>query len=120
MSRAIGEVALRLGLDPDTLRWFERHGVVPSPGRDAGGRRAYTDDDIHLLEVLLHLRGTGMPLAEIAQFTDYVSRDPDGVIERLTLLQEHRRRVRAEQRRIAASLRVIDQKIADYTARLTD
>lgn len=114
----IGEVARRLGLDPDTLRWFERNGIVPNPARDAGGRRAYTDDNVHLLEVLLHLRDTGMPLAEIAQFTDHVSRDPDGVPERLHLLLGHRSRVRAEQKRTAASLRVIDQKITDYTGRL--
>lgn len=114
----IGDVARRLDLDPDTLRWFERHGVVPNPARDAGGRRVYTDDNVHLLEVLLHLRDTGMPLAEIAQFTDHVSHDPDRVAERLDLLLGHRQRVRAKQQRTAASLRVIENKIADYTGRL--
>lgn len=107
----IGDVARRLGLDPDTLRWFERQAVVPNPARDSAGRRVYSDDNVHLLEVLLHLRDTGMPLAEIAQFTDHVRRDPDGVPERLDLLLAHRRRVRAEQKRTAASLRVIDRKL---------
>jgi DNA-binding transcriptional MerR regulator len=73
---AIGGVAGRLGLDPDTLRYFERRGIVPPPQRDAGGRRICTDDAVHLLEVLLHLRRTGMPLAEIAQFTQFVSQEP--------------------------------------------
>lgn len=40
----IGDVATRLGLDADTLRWFERRGVVPHPERDAGGRRRDTED----------------------------------------------------------------------------
>jgi DNA-binding transcriptional MerR regulator len=117
-TQRIGDVARGLGLDPDTLRYYERTGVVPSPGRDSGGRRAYTEADVHLLEVLLHLCDTGMPLADIAAFTGYVSRDPDAVPERLALLLAHRDDVRAEQRRIARSLAVIDQKIADYRDRL--
>lgn len=114
----IGPVAQRLGLDPDTLRYYERTGVVPSPARDASGRRAYTETDIHLLEVLLHLRDTGMALADITAFTRYVSRDPDGVAERLALLIDHREAVSAQQDRLAASLAVIDRKIADYRERL--
>lgn len=117
-SRGIGEVAGHLGLDVDTLRWFERQGVVPQPGRDSGGRRRYTESDVHVLEVLLHLRGTGMPLARVAEFTSWVARDPEGVAERLTLLSEHREHVLAERRRIDASLAVIDQKIAVYSGRL--
>jgi DNA-binding transcriptional MerR regulator len=91
---------------------------VPRTSRDARGRRAYTGSDVHLLEVLLHLRDTGMALADIATFTSYVSRDPDAVPERLALLKRHRDTVRAEQQRIARSLAVIDRKIADYRGRL--
>lgn len=116
----IGQVATRLGLEADTLRWFERQGVVPQPERDAGGRRRYADADVHLLEVLLHLRGTGMPLAQVAEFTAWVAAAPDGVGERLQLLTEHRGRVLDEQRRIADSLAVIDQKIATYSALLEE
>lgn len=115
---SIGEVARHLGLDPDTLRYYERRGVVPSPARDTSGRRTYSAADVHLLEVLLHLRNTGMPLADIATFTHLVSRDPDGVAERLQLLRTHRQRVQAEQARIAASLTVIALKIEDYSARM--
>lgn len=117
-TQPIGEVARHLGLDPDTLRYYERRGVVPSPSRDSGGRRAYTGDDVHLLEVLLHLRGTGMSLADIAAFTSFVSRDPDAVADRLDLLIAHRHQVLAEQLRINGSLAVINQKIDDYRRRL--
>ncbi|SMC56461.1 MerR family transcriptional regulator [Janibacter indicus] len=117
-TRSIGDVAQHLGLVPDTLRYYERRGVVPNPGRDAGGRRAYTEADVHLLEVLLHLRATGMPLADIASFTHYVSQDPAGVAERLNLLLTHRDHVLAEQDRVTRALAVIDQKIKDYRSRL--
>ena len=82
------------------------------------GRRRYSESDVHLLEVSLHLRDTGMPLAQIAEFTPLVARDPDGVAERLARLKEHRERALARRRRVERSLAVIDQKIVDYTERL--
>lgn len=114
----IGEAAARLGLEPDTLRYFERRGIVPTPTRDGRGRRVYTEDHLHLVEVLQHLRRTGMPLAEIAEFTALVAGDPDGVPERLTLLLRHRERVQREQQALARSMVVIEQKIRDYRQRL--
>lgn len=114
----IAEVARRLGVDADTLRYYERRGVVPGPRRDSRGRRVYTDDDVHLLEVLMHLRATGMPLAEIAEFTRHVADDPRGVPERLELLRAHRLRVQAQVRSWEASLVVVERKIADYERRL--
>jgi DNA-binding transcriptional MerR regulator len=74
---------------------------------------------VHLLEVLLHLRDTGMPLAEIATFTGLVRQDPAGVPERLALLRAHREVLTARIAALTRSLGVIDGKIADYDARLT-
>lgn len=113
----VGEVAARLGINAETLRYYERRGVLPPPSRDGAGRRVYRDNEVHLIEVLLHLRNTGMPLATIAEFTRHVARDPDGVAERLALLQRHRGQVVAQLEQLNRSLMVIDQKIADYSSR---
>ena len=113
----VGEVAARLGISSETLRYYERRQVLPAPGRDAAGRRVYRDDDVHLIEVLLHLRDTGMPLARIAEFTRLVASDPEGVPERLALLQEHRTTVARKIDEMTHALAVIDQKIVDYTRR---
>lgn len=115
----ITQAAAHLGLDPDTLRYYERRGIVPPPARDAAGRRSYRPGDIHLLEVLMHLKSTGMPLAQIAEFTRRVSTDPDGVPERLDLLRTHRAHVRAQLEAWSRSLAVIEGKIYDYTRRLS-
>lgn len=115
---SIGAVATRVGLDVDTLRYYERRGVLPQPDRDTGGRRRYDDAGVHLIEVLLHLRGTGMPLAQIAEFTHLVSTDPEGVPERLALLREHRDSVAVQIATWQASLAVIDGKITDYAQRV--
>lgn len=80
---ANGEVAARVGLHIDPLRYSKRRGVVPIPPRDSGGLRRYDEAGVHLIEVVLHLKGTGMPLTQIAEFTRLVALDPSGVGERL-------------------------------------
>lgn len=119
-SWTISEAAQRVGLDPDTVRYYERRGVLPTPQRDSSGRRVYSASDVHLIEVLLHLRGNGMPLAAIAEFTRWVASDPGGVAERLELLRQHRDHVQDRITDWKASLEVIDGKIEDYTRRLAD
>lgn len=114
---SITQAAARLGVNADTLRYYERHGVVPPPGRDSAGRSRYGPGEMHLLEVLMHLKGTGMPLAQIAEFTGWVTRDPHGVPERLALLRQHRERLVAQLAAWEASLDVIDGKIRDYSER---
>jgi DNA-binding transcriptional MerR regulator len=116
-NRSIGEVAAELGLDPDTIRYYERVGVLPPAPRDPAGRRQYPDDHVHLLEVLLRLKETGMPLADVATFTRLVQQDPHGVPERLQLLRAHRERVLANRAALDAALALIDRKIGDYAAR---
>lgn len=106
---SIGDVAARVGLDVDTMRYYERRGVLPRPARDAG---------VHLIDVLLHLRATGMPLTQIAEFTRLVATDPDGVSDRLDLLRRQRHTVQNQIATWNASLEVIDGKIRDYDGRL--
>lgn len=115
--RSVGVVAGQLGLHPDTVRYYERRGILPEPARDPAGRRRYSDDDVHLIEVLLRLRETGMPLADIATFTRLVAQDPDGVAERLELLREHRERILARRRQLSDALALVDRKIEDYSRR---
>ncbi|MEU4588186.1 alpha/beta fold hydrolase [Kitasatospora aureofaciens] len=116
---SIAEVSARIGLAPDTLRYFERQGIVPSPRRDNAGRRQYTTADVELIRMLVHLRETGMPLADIAQFTgaDDKVTDPAGL--RLELLTAHRRRVQDRREDLDRALEVISRKIADYSERTT-
>ena len=115
----IGEVAVRTGLEPDTLRYFERQGILPAPRRDASGRRQYVAADVDLIRMLVHLRETGMPLADIAQFTGADAEVTDPSRLRLELLTAHRRRVEERREALDRALEVISRKIADYTDQAT-
>lgn len=116
----ISEVAASTGLEPDTLRYFERQGILPAPRRDAAGRRQYGTADVDVIRMLVHLRGTGMPLAEIAQFTGADAEVADPSRLRLELLTAHRRRVEDHRAALDRALEVITRKIADHTDQATN
>lgn len=62
---AIGEAARRSGIHIETIRYYEREGIVPAPVRTAGGRRAYTETDIGLLIFVKRCRDLGFPISDI-------------------------------------------------------
>lgn len=114
----IGEVSQRLHIGEDTIRYYEREGVLPQPRRDALGHRDYTEEDLEFLDALIRLKETGMSLADIAKFTHWVQGDPDFVAERLQLLRGHRESILAQQEVLNRALSVIDHKIEIYSSRL--
>jgi DNA-binding transcriptional MerR regulator len=83
-----GEIADRTGFSLDTLRYYERIGLLAGIARTAGGQRVFDDDDIAWLMILRCLRDTGMPIAQMRRYAD-LSRDASTVAERRELLEEH-------------------------------
>lgn len=67
MTYSIGEVAANTGFSADTLRYYERIGLLPPPGRSPGGRRIYRERDLNRLRFIRHAQAVGFTLAEIAQ-----------------------------------------------------
>ncbi|WP_322794945.1 MerR family transcriptional regulator [Tepidiforma sp.] len=62
----IGEVAREAGLPIDTIRWYERTGVLPQPPRRASGYRAYTRAHLETVRFAAALRELGLPPRQIA------------------------------------------------------
>jgi DNA-binding transcriptional MerR regulator len=88
MSYSPGEVAEKTGFSIDTLRYYERIGLLSHIGRTTGGRRAFTDDDVDWLGTLRCLRDTGMPIARMQRYAE-LTRTERTEAERLRILEEH-------------------------------
>lgn len=95
-----GEVAERAGVNLQTLRYYERRGLLAEPGRSNGGHRLYPPDTVALLQVIKAAQRLGFTLDEVADLLD----------------AGRRRRPSADLRERAISKIVeIDQRIADLT-----
>jgi DNA-binding transcriptional MerR regulator len=110
----IAEVAEATGLSLDTLRWYEREGLLPPVDRDAGRRRSYSPRHVRLLRALARLRRTGMPTREMREFTRLVTEGAATHGQRLALLAAHRERIVARLAMLQDDLAVLDEKAGHY------
>lgn len=61
----IGELARRTGCQAETIRYYEREGLLPEPGRSGGNYRVYGAGHLERLSFIRHCRALGMGLAEV-------------------------------------------------------
>jgi DNA-binding transcriptional MerR regulator len=120
---SIAQAAERSGLSIDTLRYYERIGLVDPPARDSGGRRTYSDGDLSWLEFLTKLRTTGMPIRLMREYAQLRHKGVATTGRRKQLLFDHRADVRQRIAELQAALAVLDYKIDNYAlleAKLAD
>ena len=119
MALTIAQAAERSGLTKDTLRYYERDGLMLAPvDRSATGHRRYTERDLTWIELITRLRATGMPIRDVRRYADLVRAGDGNEEERLELLREHRRLVLAQLAEVQEHLGAIDRKIGIYVDKL--
>jgi DNA-binding transcriptional MerR regulator len=69
-----GQVAERAGVNVETLRYYERRGLIAAPARSLGGHRTYSEDTVVLLRVIKSAQRLGFTLDEVAELLDAGSR----------------------------------------------
>jgi DNA-binding transcriptional MerR regulator len=102
------------GFSLDTLRYYERIGLLPRIGRTATGRRVFTETDLKWLGLLRCLRDTGMPITEMLQFVHLMNGGAATTTERAEVLTAHHRRVEDQIVRLQEHLAQISSKIRLY------
>lgn len=96
------QVADQAGLNVQTLRYYERRGLIPDPVRSPGGHRAYPPETVELLRIIKAAQRLGFTLNEISELLD---------------ITRHRHHARPSLHDHAiAKLAEIDAKIKDLTA----
>jgi DNA-binding transcriptional MerR regulator len=108
------EVVARTGFSLDTLRYYERIGLLDDVDRTSGGRRVYTDDHLDWLGILHCLRNSGMPVREMRRYAELARDGAATGAERLQILRQHRERILARMAELREALRVVDHKIDYY------
>ncbi|MEU5389348.1 MerR family transcriptional regulator [Kitasatospora cineracea] len=84
------EAAERSGFSLDTLRYYERIGLLTSITRATSGHRRFTPEDIGWLGILRCLRDTGMPIADMRRYAELARTEgPESLLGRIELLERH-------------------------------
>jgi len=109
----ISELGLAIGVDVDTIRYYEKAGLLPAPAREANGYRSYGAPHLERLAFVRHCRALDMPLADVQRLLDFVDGTPDERGDIDLLIGAQLKRVRARLK----SLRALERQLAQLRQR---
>lgn len=110
----IKEVGEKYGISGDTLRYYERIGMIPPVGRTSGGIRDYTQEDLSWIELVLCMRNAGLPIEAIIEYVRLFRMGDSTFKARFELLKEQREALIEQKKKIDITLERLNYKIARY------
>jgi len=111
---SIGQFAARCGLSADTLRYYEKIGLLRHVARDASGFRVYGPRDLQWIGFILRLKDTGMALDDIIRYAELRECGDTTLAARQALLEQHAARLHERIQRDHQHLDALQAKIALY------
>jgi len=111
----IAEVSERYKVTPDTLRYYERIGLLMPVARNDSGIRDYCENDIHRLEFIKCMRRAGLPIDMLIEYIHLLDQGDETVEARMELLQEQRVLLLTRIQEMQETLKVLDFKINMYS-----
>ncbi|MGL1892402.1 MAG: MerR family transcriptional regulator [Spirochaetaceae bacterium] len=110
------EIINETGLTSDTLRYYEKDGLLTDILRLPNGHRRYSNHDLEWLKFVLCLRSTGMPLKKIKEYKELMNQGNITACDRKELLSNQRETILKEMETLKNALSTIDYKIEYYAS----
>lgn len=89
----IAEVSKRFGLSPDTLRYYERIGLIPRVSRNESGIRNYTEEDCKWIEFIKCMRSAGVQVETLVEYVTLLQQGDKTIEARKQILIEQREKL---------------------------
>lgn len=110
----IAEVSKKTGLSTDTLRYYERIGIIPEIERSESGIRNYTDRDLGWIEFSKCMRGAGMSIESIIEYINLYNKGDVTLEARKQLLISQKDIMQEKLNILKATVDRLDKKIKNY------
>ncbi len=110
----IAEVSQRCDISCDTLRYYERIGLIPKIRRGKSGARDYSESDCEWIEFIKCMRNSGLPVKTLILYVRLSLEGEATAGQRKALLVEQRKQLAEKIESLAATLKKLDYKIRNY------
>ena len=114
----IAEVSKIYELSQDTLRYYERIGLIPAVNRTKSGIRDYNDEDCRWIEFIKCMRAAGLPIEVLIEYVSLFQRGYETIDARKQLLKEQRALLAQKMEDMRKTLERLDYKIERYESRI--
>ena len=110
----IAEVSEQYGLSADTLRYYERIGLIPPVNRNQGGIRNYGEIDVMRVEFIKCMRSAGLPIEVLIEYMELVQQGDHTIEVRKEILKGQRELLLCRMQEMQKTLDILDYKIEAY------
>lgn len=110
----IAEVSNTFDLSQDTLRYYERIGLIPGVNRTRGGIRDYSEEDCRWIEFIKCMRNAGLPIEVLIEYVELFQKGDETIGARKKLLIEQRRILIQKMEEMKKTIERLDYKIDSY------
>ncbi|MDR3337867.1 MAG: MerR family transcriptional regulator [Treponema sp.] len=116
----IAEAGAQYGLTTDTLRYYERIGLIPPVTRNRGGSRDYSESDCRWVSFIKCMRSAGIPVEVLIEYVTLFQKGEDTRQVRKEILKEQRTLLAARIVELQKTAELLDYKIANYDTILVE
>ncbi|NJN94275.1 MAG: MerR family transcriptional regulator [Anaerolineales bacterium] len=110
----IMEVSEQSGISSDTLRYYERIGLIPPVNRNGSGIRDYSEVDLRRVEFVKCMRSAGLPIEVLLEYFKLSEQGDQTIDARKAILKEQRKLLAARIAEMQKTLDLLDYKINMY------
>jgi DNA-binding transcriptional MerR regulator len=110
----IAEVSKKYDIPADTLRYYERVGLIPSVHRTSSGIRDYDEQDCGWVDFIKCMRSAGLTIEVLIEYVSLFQQGDKTITVRKNLLQEQRKQLKERMADMQKTLERLDYKIANY------
>jgi DNA-binding transcriptional MerR regulator len=110
----ISEVSERFDLSKDTLRYYERIGLIPEIKRNSSGNRDYNEEDCGWIEFIKCMRNAGLPIESLIEYLKLYQQGDSTIRARQELLTEERDKLVEKIASMQETLERLNYKIEVY------
>ena len=110
----IKEVAEKYDISADTLRYYERVGMIPKVTRRPNGIRDYQESDLGWVELAICMRSAGHPIEDMIEYVNLYIEGDKTITARLELLQEQMNALKEQKAQIESTVERLAYKISKY------
>lgn len=110
----IKEVSEKYNISQDTLRYYERVGMIPPVTRTSGGIRDYQETDLSWVELAICMRSAGLPVEAMIEYVRLYQEGDQTIPARLQLLVDQKEALLEQKRQIDTTLERLNYKISRY------
>lgn len=110
----IAEVGKKYNLTPDTIRYYEKEGLIPKVPRNKSGIRNFDEESCRWIEFVKCMRNAGLSIEVLSKYVNLMKQGHDTVKERRQLMIDQREILLKRQQDINATIDRINHKIELY------